>query len=94
MFQKKTAQTIAFPKDSQALVSEVNKIIEQMRKNGEIKQLLEKYCAAKVVMLMIAVLRSLRFALSKRDSHYYRSSFCLCDPRNFIRRYSSFNSSI
>jgi len=44
--EEKTAQTIAFPKDSQALVSEVNKIIEQMRKNGEIKQLLEKNIAA------------------------------------------------
>lgn len=40
--EEKTAQAIAFPKESTALVTEVNKIIEKMRKDGEVKKLLEK----------------------------------------------------
>ncbi|GMG67948.1 ABC transporter substrate-binding protein/permease [Tetragenococcus halophilus] len=39
---EETAQTIAFPKESQALITEVNQIIAEMQESGEIDDLLEK----------------------------------------------------
>lgn len=40
--EEETAQTIAFPKESQALIAEVNQIIAEMQENGEMDELLEK----------------------------------------------------
>lgn len=40
--EEKTAQSIAFPKESQALITEVNQIIAEMQKEGLIEELLEK----------------------------------------------------
>ncbi|GAA3026085.1 ABC transporter substrate-binding protein/permease [Tetragenococcus solitarius] len=40
--EEETAQTIAFPKESQALITKVNQIIAEMQENGEIEDLLEK----------------------------------------------------
>lgn len=40
--EEKTAQSIAFPKNSQALITEVNRIIADMQEEGLIEELLEK----------------------------------------------------
>ncbi|GMA08485.1 ABC transporter permease subunit [Tetragenococcus halophilus subsp. flandriensis] len=40
--EEETAQTIAFPKESQALITEVNQIISEMKETGEIDELLDK----------------------------------------------------
>ncbi|MDN6140008.1 MAG: ABC transporter substrate-binding protein/permease [Tetragenococcus koreensis] len=40
--EEETAQTIAFPKESQALITEVNQIISEMKETGEINELLDK----------------------------------------------------
>lgn len=40
--EEKTAQVIAFPKESQALIQRVNEIIAEMKNDGSMEQLLEK----------------------------------------------------
>lgn len=40
--EQMTAQSIAFPKESQTLIDEVNRIIAEMQADGEIEELLEK----------------------------------------------------